>query len=72
MHDDHFSLEELLLNPESFPGIAEGDIVLLEFTKDDASAQIFTPPSNRVVLRAKHFDGGLEGEKSTSSKRMQL
>lgn len=72
VHDEKFSIDELLLNPEWFPGIAEGAMVLLEFTKDDVSAQISTPPANRLVLRAKHFDGGSDGEKSTSSKRMQL
>lgn len=78
VHDEGFSLEELLISPEWFPDISDGAVVLLEFTKDDGSASSTASPastssaSNRLVLRAKSFEGGADGEKATSSKRMQL
>ena len=44
VHDGSFSSDELLLHPETFPGIRDGSVVFLKTSTSSANA--------RVVLRA--------------------
>ncbi|KAJ8604019.1 hypothetical protein CTAYLR_003379 [Chrysophaeum taylorii] len=68
LHDESFRSEELLLSPEWFPEVKDGDVVSLEFAREDAAAPAPAGGENRpLVLRAKLFDGTM-----LWSKRMQV
>jgi len=79
VHDESFSSEELLLQPEMFPEISDGDVVALDFAKDESEAEetscqpglqrqqsLCADEDQKLVLRAKFV--GKEG----ASKRIVI
>ena len=65
VHDSSFSSDELLLHPETFPGIGDGSVVFLKTTTSKGS--------NRVVLRATLVQVEERSElEKFSSKRLEL
>ena len=65
VHDSSFSSDELLLHPETFPGIGDGSVVFLKTTTSKGS--------NRVVLRETLVQVEERSElEKFSSKRLEL